>query len=334
MNKLIKKTCVFILIGFLLSYLIIGASIKFYPEKFLGNLGEYSMWKFQSNKICSTKSQHLNLIIGDSRGMSDINPIYLSHNYRNFSVGGATFFEGFQTLKRMLEGKNKIDTVILCYGQFHYELSDVFHERTLPFGFINNDDLLLLNKIEKETNCRINYKGPGRQTLGILLKRFLLLNRNPIVYQSTFIDNLQNNYYSQGIAKMIQSLRLNRGHTLFGQADSASNVSQEALEVEFIPNKVLEYYLDSIFTIGRHHGIKILLATPPLSSLTYTTILKKQRKGYLDSYDSYLLSLSQKYKCKIVNYTTIFDNYLFGDPSHLNELGCKKYTENIRKITR
>jgi hypothetical protein len=328
MNNLVKKLSVFIFTGLILTYLIIELSIKYYPEKFLGNSGEYSMWMYQSNKIKSTKNQHLNLIIGDSRGMSDINPIFLSVNYTNFSIGGATFFEGYKTIKRIIEGKNKIDTLILCYGQFHYELNDVFQNRTLPFNFINNKELIELQKAEKITNFRIDYKNSGRNSYKTQIKRFLILNKSPVVYQSTYMDNLRNNNIGLGITKMIESLNKNNGHTLFGQSDSASSVSQEAHEKDFIPNKLLEYYLDSIFLLAKQHGITVYIATPPISSLTYKSCNPK----YLNSFDSYLSVISKKHNCTIINYSTVFKNTRFGDPSHLNKLGCVEFSKTIKRF--
>ena len=328
MNNLIKKISVFVFTGTLLTYLIIAASIKYFPEKFLGNSGEYIMWKFQFDKIKSTKNQHLNLILGDSRGMSDINPTYISNNFTNYSIGGATFFEGYHTLKRIIEGNNKIDTVILCYGQFHYELSDVFQDRTLPFNFINNNELTELEKAEELTNFRIDCKNPRKISVKTQIKRFMKLNKIPIAYQTTFMDNLKNNVSGLGISKMYESLNKYKGHTLFGQADSASTVSAEAIEKDFIPNKLIELYMDSIFFVAREQGITILLATPPISKLTFDNCNQK----YLNNFDSHLSLISRKYNCSIINYTTVFENTYFGDPSHLNKLGCIKFSNEIKQF--
>jgi hypothetical protein len=286
------------------------------------------MWMFQSKKIKTINNQHINLIIGDSRGMSDINPKLLSVNYTNLSIGGATFFEGYHTLKRIIEGKNAIDTLILCYGQFHYELGDVFQDRTLPFNFINNKELSELQQAEETTNFRIDHKGFTKNSYKNQIKRFLLLNKNPIAYQPTYIDNLKGNKITSGVTKMIESLNINNGHTLFGQSDSASFISQEAYEKDFIPNKLLEYYLDSIFHLAKQSGIKVYIVTPPISVLTYKSCNPK----YLNSFDSYLFVLSKKYNCSIINYTTVFENTRFGDPSHLNKFGSLEFSKKIKDL--
>lgn len=285
------------------------------------------MWEYQSKKMFQTKNQGINLIIGDSRGMSGINPETLSEKYINLSIGGATFFEGLHTLKRVILGNNKIDTLILCYGQFHYELSDVLNERTIPFNFVNYKELSELNKIENKTNQCIDSRHTGRPTSKMLLTRFLLLSRNPFVYQNTFIDNLKNNYVSSGIVNMIESLKQNKGHVLFGQEDSASLPAKEANYINFYQNKVLEYYLDSIFYIANKEGIKVFIISPPISQLTYNMGEKK----YFADYDNYLKSINKKHpQCNIVNYTTIYKNNLFGDPSHLNKSGCILFTKYVK----
>lgn len=327
MNYFLKRTTLFLLSGILLTFMIISIAIKYFPEKFLGNQGEYLMWKYQQKKITTIKQRHFNLIIGDSRGMSDINPKLLSSNYMNLSIGGATFFEGLHTLKRVILGQNKIDTLILCYGQNHFEKSDVFNERTIPFNFINGYELNELNRIEKEVNYCISEKRIGKPSFLKLIKRHLLHIRNPFVYRSTFMDNLKNNNTSSGILSMIESLKKNNGHTLFGCADSASMQSIEADQEEFLPNPVLECYLKSIFLRANEKGMKIFIITPPISKITFENC----NNNYFKDFDIYLKVLSNKYKCIIVNYTTVYNNKYFGDPSHLNKSGCVKFSKYIKQ---
>ena len=328
MNQFLKKIFLFLISGLILTCLVISISIYYFPEKFLGNSGEYYMWAFQSNKINNTKNKHLNLIIGDSRAMSGINPIIISSKYINMSIGGATFFEGFQTLKRLILNKNKIDTLIICYSQYHYELSDVFEERTLPFKFINNGELNGLISVEKQTNSKINDKSIGEPSVMLNVNRKLLFYRSPIVYWNTYLDNLMWNTVTPEIQKMIQSLSVNKGHTFFGQSDSATAPAIEASMDNFIPNPVLAKYLDSIVFIAKKQRVKILITTPPISQLTYNSC----NVDYIKDFDMYLKSLNNKYHFTILNYTTAYPNSYFGDPSHLNKKGCDKFSRELRSI--
>lgn len=140
MERLLKNIIIYFIVTILVSTAILWISILVYPEKFLGDAVEYAMWDFQKKQIHKKYDGNINAILGDSRGMASLNPSLMTKNFFNFSLGGATFFEGYKTLQKLTE-TNKVDTIILCYGIFHFENSDVFRERTIPFHFIKKEDI-------------------------------------------------------------------------------------------------------------------------------------------------------------------------------------------------
>ncbi|MGI4751214.1 MAG: hypothetical protein ACRYFB_11305 [Janthinobacterium lividum] len=326
MSIFLKQVIKYIFIIFSFGYAIIYVSILVKPGKMLGDATEYEIWKLKSKLTDNYYSKPQNIIIGDSRGMAALNPTIIKHNTINLSLGGATTFEGFSTIKKFLS-QNRIDTLILCYGIFHYTESDVFENRTLLYQFNPIVDINNLEKVEKKYNITIDNKKPSY---------FLYLNRRSIYYnlptnlRPTFLENLKQNNYHKYI---IDILRENLGFCNFGKASTATGKDRE-VEIatekkKFIINPILASYLDSIYDTSTRNHIKIAFVIPPINYSSYKTL---KTTDYWKAYIKFRESLNSKYpEMEFYNkYTYLPDSY-FGDPSHFNIKGSIFFSNYIKK---
>lgn len=328
MYKLILKISLLGLLVISLGYTILAISIKYYPDIIFGDRSEYAMWSFQKEAMSCKYNVKLNAIIGDSRGMASLNPLYLANSYRNFSMGGCTFFEGYITLKRLLKN-NKLDTLILCYGPSHFEKSNCLEERTLAYNFINLEDLNQLQNVEKQFNQVLDDNDFGTLTFQRQLIRFGKIKQFPLMWRETFINALSFNK-SINISDRIEEMKLNKGHTLFGREISADGLSVEAERKDFYYNKVVLSYLDSINTLVLENNLRSFLIIPPFNTSTFRAVNKT---NYFNSFSKTIELIKKKYpKMTIIYDSPFLANNMFGDPAHLNASGAKIFSTNIKGI--
>jgi hypothetical protein len=310
--------------------IIIGLCIKILPNRFLGNQIEYIMWKYQKESISNiikSDNDHINIILGDSRGMASIKPNLLFGNFQNLSVGGGTFFEGCIALKKILKYK-KVDTLILCYSSGHFEQSDVLMERTIPYNYIDKEDLKELIEIENRNNLIIDLKNGSTPSLLHNLDRYLIYDHFPLYFRSIFMDNLQNNYLPDGGKLIINNLSSSKGYSLFGKADSTNDFSEESYQTKFKLNLVIQYYFYQIDSLIRKNNIVCYFVTPPICEISY----EKNKTKYFEEYVNHLQQLKNKSSIHIKDSIIIYNHKLFGDASHLNAKGATIFTAYIAKL--
>jgi hypothetical protein len=312
---------------FLSVYLIIWISIQIYPDYFLGDYYEYTMWDNQIKNIKLSNKQKLNVIVGDSRAMSGLRPKMLSGNFYNFSFGGATFFEGYLSLKEITKNNN-IDTLLLCYGPYHFERANVLSERTCKFGLVKFTDLINLYNLEIKFNKCAEYKELNKNHLHSLMKRILYLYHVPFLFRSEYIYNLFREIDKSVKSNILLTMNKEKGYMHFGLSDSTKIESAEAKESIFIPNKIIISYLDSILILSNKHNIKVFFTSPPTSFITYN----KGKKKYYQTFDDYLGNLQIQHGLNIINKTMVYPNNLYGDQDHLNMNGSDSFTRFINSI--
>ncbi len=325
MIKFILKILQYIFIVCLLGYGIIYVSVLFYPGKMLGNATEYELWKYKKQLINTTYSQSKNIIIGDSRVMTGLNPVVIKHNIINLSLSGTTPFEGCATLKQFLQ-HNKIDTLIIGYGIFHYIESDVLEKWTLLYQFNTIQEVNSLENVERIKHITLDNQSPGLQ---LYLGRKATYYHSPINLRQTFIENLKQSDYKLFI---IKQLKETIGFSNLTTADSAAGTNTEveiALKAKkFIPNPVILSYLDSISLIVKNNNIKTFLLIPPINYASYkmltSTLFWKQ-------FSNFLHDLQIKYPFVKIEWKNAYlPNTYFADNSHLNRKGADFLSEYVR----
>ncbi|MCX6181069.1 MAG: hypothetical protein NT150_03970 [Bacteroidetes bacterium] len=294
----------------------------------MGNQIEYIIWQVKKNKMDASSEKKMNVILGDSRALMGINPMGISNSYYNLALGGGTFLEGYYSLKRTLK-KNKIDTVILCYGIYHYESDHFFMQSTVSFNFIESSELNEVINLERKLNASVESKVSGKAGYMRSIERFLSYQHFSFTYQSTFIDNLLNNSLPPSKLKIGEQLSKKKGFYLCENNELVIKKAHEFYEEHFVFNPVLEAYLDSLNQLITKNNITCYLLVPPTSRLTYG----KDESIYFTEFRNALTNVQKKYKSfHVVQSLPVYENEMFGDDSHLNEKGSKYYTSEVKKI--
>ncbi len=296
-----------------------------WPNRALGNTTEYELWRFQKKAISNYPKKKKNVIIGDSKGMAALNPNVLGHNFVNFSIGGATTFEGFVTIKEFLR-ISEIDTLMICFSPIHYMKDDALSARTIAFGFVSIEDIHNLEKVEREHGITIENTRPGNY---LYAGRWFTYYHFPLAFESTFIENIFSNSFNN---RPLQSLKDNSGHCLFGLADSSNGLCSEAEILSktktFDRNPIIICYLDSIYNLALKNKIKLILVNPPIN---YSSYEKLKTLNYEGQFDHFMESLKLKYPAmEIHNDYFSLPNSFFGDPDHLNLNGSNFFSNYVR----
>ena len=323
MKSFLRKATTFILLLTLISGAGISALLKLYPEVFLSSRVEYLMWNKQVERIKNTKNQHINAILGDSRAMAAINPLELSKNYANFSLGGSSFFEGYVTLKTLLK-TNRIDTLILCYSPVHYEqTSGNLLNRTVVFNLLERTDIQELNANEALFNASIEHKKLSSEGSLSQAERYLRWMRFPFAYRSTMLSNYQLNAKVSKFEKEVkQELDQYRGHVFFGRGIWAFGAAEEAREDSFVASPVINHYFNEMAKLIINNQITCYLVSPPMSETTF----KYSKPHYISAYKNHIKSIKSRYpQLHVDTSMLVLSQTHFGDVSHVNLLGCKRF---------
>ena len=319
----LRKATTFILLLTLISGAGISALLKLYPEVFLSSRVEYFMWNKQVERIKNTQNQHINAILGDSRAMAAINPLELSKNYANFSLGGSSFFEGYVTLKTLLK-TNRIDTLILCYSPVHYEqTSGNLLNRTVVFNLLERTDIQELNANEALFNASIEHKKLPNEGTFTHAERYLRWMHFPFAYRSTMLSNYQLNANVSKFEKEVKKeLDQYRGHVFFGRGIWAFGAAEEAREDSFVASPVINHYFNEMAKIIINNQITCYLVSPPMSETTY----KYSKAHYISAYKNHIKSIKSRYpQLHVDTSMLVLSQTHFGDVSHVNFLGSKRF---------
>jgi hypothetical protein len=282
----------------------------------LGDSTEYALWKYKKELIDSSYQKSKNVIIGDSRSMTGFNPNLIGHNFINLALSGTTPFEGYSTLKYFYS-KNKIDTLIVSYGIFHFLESDILEKWTIPYNLPTPEDLNQLENLEKHYGVSIDNQKPGN---GLYLKRKATYNHNPLILRETFIENLKQNNYNESV---INELKETAGYTNQVNLDSCDKLNIES-EIEkkvkkFNPNPVIVSFLDSIYNISTKNKTVVVFLIPPINFASYKYL---QEKLFWHQYQTFKRQLRLKYpKMLVDNQYEYLANTYFNDSGHLNQRG-------------
>ena len=261
-----------------------------------------------------------NLIIGDSRSLAGIDPIQISQNYLSISLPGSTFVEGYAMLNRVLQ-ESQVDTVILCYGQSHFERSDYFESLIKSCRIIYNFKTLLeLNKLEEKTNSNYTLKN-GTLKLYDKIRRFLIYFC--IIERETSFGKVVYNTIHQN--KIKSKLLKQKGHILLGQNDSTAIANEESKEIDFLTHPIIETYFYKIDQLCKQKKIVVFFISPPVSKISYNSNL-----NYYIGYKSKIQEFKNNSNVIFLNSVDVYDNKCFGDNSHLNKYGCDKFTNDIK----
>ncbi len=334
MNRFIGKTVKYLVTTFVLSALIIYIFITIKPAYFLGAPVDYYYCTYQYEQI-NKKTGYRNIIIGDSRGNASINPKVLGNEWINLSIPGSDLFEGYLTLKKYLLN-NKVDTLVMVYGLYYLaEVSPYFNRRTIPFQFLNYDELKDLEQVEKKCKYKFHdasITGPRALSLAQYDRR-LKYWHFPFHYRETFIDGLNSLWNTRADVnvakqKVIKQLTEYRGYMNFGEADS-NNTDGVNDEFDFDLPPVSKHYFDQLMEVVAKNKITVYLIMAPIN---HTSFMTYNKSPFQTSVDKYMKGLQSQYPhLHIIQGPVCLPNTLFGDAYHVNKKGTAFFSAITRK---
>ncbi len=290
---------------------------------------EYPSWKYtadkQKGRIMGEKAESGGevLILGDSRAMADLSPVYMGENFYNLAAGGATPIEMYYTLKDCLKSGGTPECVIIMFAPFHYSYIDNFWTRSVYFHHLSFlEAVKVLADGRKYSSQALN---DGEHDLFDLVSLYLDL---PGSYMPALINARFAGRYTIN-RKKYDDLIKERGHGLFGIEDGSSDLNYESnyesldKEGDF---RLLDNYMGKLLVLCRENGIRTILVQPPMNEASYYRL----HADYISQYTDYIESMSELYpEAEIDPLIPCYKNELFGDSSHLNEAGSKEYTKEF-----
>ncbi|MGW9685143.1 hypothetical protein [Flagellimonas sp. 2504JD1-5] len=325
-SNLIKQVLAFAVIWFVLVYLI----CLFLPFHYFNT--EYPMWKSKM-EVMESENTFSNFIIGDSRVIAGIDPDDLGSKYYNLALGGGTPMEGYYSLKRMLNADKKIDTIIISYGPLHFEQSEMFWDRQVKYNFYNLDEIdHIFNDLNTENETFWEYEGETNfkeSEKSSLIRRAY---KTYFKFPTELRTELSKSFLLRGYINytVYNEIRNRRGCFDFGRAAHSNDLNVEAQRTKFRPKKVLVSSLEMLFELAHKNNITIMYTSLPMNRTSYSALDVEYRKG-VEQMDDYLKQ-THPY-VKYVNPVLMpYDDTYFGDASHLNKKGRKKFTFELKQL--
>lgn len=309
-KKLIYKLfLVTIPITFLLLYCAL------FPMDFLD--GEVALYKQQKDYINNTNDYNKVLILGDSRAKSGFIPKNLSKDTYNLALGGVSSPEMYITLRNYLENHEKPKTVFIAFAPTHSIYADAFWTRGIYFHYLSTKEFIEIMKKATEYNDK-DYLIDNYLTEYINYKLYLPNKYAAAIKNSKDREKINDEKYIK--------VNNNKGQIYFGQAKVNENLNQETVVEKFVPSKTIDYYLNQIIELCINNEIDVIIEQIPFNKASYDGVSAE----FVNGYQEYMESIQKKYPSIIVNTELSYlTNDNFGDPSHLNEQGAKKYTNMI-----
>lgn len=279
--------------------------------------GEYSLWRQQKDYISTNGSRQEVLLLGDSRLEFGVRPNLLDENARNLALTGSTPMEMYYTLSDYLEHHPVPRMVIVAFAPTHYANMECYMLRNAYFHYFDRERL-------KETNEKIleldgeDFRAESRQ----------YMYRFPTVYMRRIFESVrkprtktnQDRYHAAADS---------RGWVAGSNRQDLKNVEpEETKDDRFVPLASETYYMRQLIELCLAHDIPLHIEQSPMGNYG---LAKLEASGYLAEYQAYMQSFADDYPIDVNPVIPGYDDEYFGDPSHLNEKGQLRFTEELRQ---
>lgn len=279
--------------------------------------GEYPYWKQQKDAVLRNGTQQEVLLLGDSRMKIGARADLLGNDVYNLALGGGTPMEMYYTLKDYLDHHPTPRMVIVAFGPTHYAEAECYMTRNAYFHYFSNNRL-------RETNEKI-------------------LEQDGKDYRSESVPYMYRlpNIYVKRIVKALRAPRTKVNRDLYEKAEKSrgrmfgsdrqdlKNVEPgETKNAHFVPLASQTYYMKQLIELCLAHDIPIHITQSPMGNYG---LQKLEASGYLAEYKVYMQRFADEYHIDVNPVIPGYDDEYFGDPSHLNEQGQIRFTEELRK---
>lgn len=272
----------------------------------------------------------LKVILGDSR--SDCCVSASEIGFINLSYQGASPVEGYYLLRRMIERKLHVDSLILSYGPFHIFTQDTFHSQTRYFGLIDDEyvDEVLDQAAELNDTEYLEYHWQALEVLDAKAPwlpdwlKFRLVNVASIHRTLAAV-------WRQASSRILDPEDRNsiRAHMEFKLHNAAppnringDDASPESLKPNAV-SPINEIYLSKLVALAKHHGVDVHYLVMP-----FNRDVQHPDKSY---YERYYTTLEEAGLHACYDRAHWWPNQLFADTHHLNVEGTTMLSVELRK---
>lgn len=296
---------------------------------------EYPAWRYTMD-VCEGKitDDFDTVIVGDSRAMAALIPKELEDAVGktvNLAVGGATSIESYYFIKQYLENNDAPKNIIIMIAPFHYSYIDNFDTRTVYFRSLKLSDS---TEIYKNANNLDTIKEDNSEDKSSVIEGNYIINELsarlglptkylPALMNSRFIGRRAEN------EALYSAYRDSCGQGFFGTEDYCDAPNYEVNYTEMKKDadaRLLDMYYEKLLGICSENAERVIVLQAPMN----TASVSKLNKGYTDEYLNYVEEKCSGYSnLEYEREITEYANEYFGDASHLNEKGAKKYSKEV-----
>lgn len=255
------------------------------------------------------------IFLGESRLNAGINFSKIQNSY-SFASGGSAPIEMYFILKKYLQKYQKPDTVFLSISpRFFTEIFAFWH-------------FAVRNKLigDSEINEILSEKEKQDTVLGSFAKANYFLYKAD--YLGYYQDDVLYNYiiaaYSENKKLIDTMIIMNGGRPHAGLKDSCSDLNYETKYSHFIPSPLLENYFDKTLALCKEKNINLIFFSLPMNESSFKVL----NRDFVKEYSLFMKKYSEKYPgFNISDSIFYYHDKFFGDASHLNLKGRKKYSD-------
>ena len=291
---------------------------------------EYPAWKYTMDVSAGKAGEEYydTVILGDSVAMSSVIPSEISDfGTVNLAVGGATSVEMYFFMKQYLQNHEAPKKVAVLFGPFHYWKIDNYKTRTVYFKALSAGDSAELYKVAKSLDS------PSVCFEDYMMYELSCRCALPTVYMPAITAEGFNARRKPNLDSY-ERIATQNGYGAFGTEELIDAPSYEASyeSLDFDSDSaLLMYYMKELINLCKSHDCEVILLQPAESEVTFNAFHEK----YLEDYYKLLeeiaaenpdIYVERKLRC--------YENDCFGDVSHLNEKGAKRYSSEVSEIVK
>ncbi len=286
---------------------------------------EYPSWRYtkmvQEGREKSVPDGTDTLILGDSRAMADIMPTLMGDGYVNLGIGGATSVEMYYTLKHYIENNGAPENVYIMFAPFHYSYMDNYRTRTMYFKHLSFTEAMDVYTQGVRVGAAA-FEDLDRSDI-ISMYAGLPDSYLPALINSRFVTRSLSN------RSLYASLVRERGYGPYGEEDGSSDLNYESNYTKMErdgEHTLITVYFEKLLKLCTDNGIKTILLQAPMNTASY----ERLDPSYVREYTRYMQQIGNDNPDVVFEYEIpCYGNEYFGDSSHLNRKGARKYTEEI-----
>ena len=287
---------------------------------------EYPAWLAKERMLASCDLGTV-LVVGDSRAAVDIEPGRLPIRTTNLAVGGGEPIEAYAAVRRALACPRLPSRVIVSFDAGHFMQPDLFWERSVGFGFLDQTDLEALREVSARLGDASIYGMAREDGLPARLRSCLYAVRFPSLY---FGSLLRGGVFLRwwGNREALDRAIAARGQYFFGIADGSNEIAVEGHLGRFAALPVLDWYFDRMLALLAARGIDVDFVAMPTNETTWRAVRPELTEGFA----AYLAGYAARYPNFHVAGTVMphWPDRWFGDAfAHLNPAGAALFSERL-----